>query len=91
MQKNEKRGFLLSEQIRIPVVVLALLFAFALPSVANVFDDAKLITIVNRDIDVPVRYCGEQTAFEFGFAEGNFAKSVGCDLFRSGFTVCTEG
>ena len=52
MQKNEKRGFLLSEQIRIPVVVLALLFAFALPSVANVFDDAKLITIVNRDISV---------------------------------------
>lgn len=52
MQKNEKRGFLLSEQIRIPVVVLALLFAFVLPSVANVFDDAKLITIVNRDISV---------------------------------------
>ena len=42
-------------------------------------------------IDVPVRYCGEQTAFEFGFAEGNITKSVGCDLSRSGFTVCAEG
>lgn len=50
MQKNERRVFPLFEQLRELAIILTLLFAFALPSVANVLDNAKLITIVNSDI-----------------------------------------
>ena len=52
MQKNERRVFPLFEQLRELAIILTLLFAFALPSVANVLDNAKLITIVNSDISV---------------------------------------
>lgn len=40
------------KQLRELAIILTLLFSFALPSVANVLDDAKLITIVNSDISV---------------------------------------
>lgn len=52
MQKNERRVFPVFEQLRELAIILTLLFAFALPSAANVLDNAKLITIVNSDISV---------------------------------------
>lgn len=52
MQKNERQVFPMFKNIREMAVILTLLFAFALPSVANVLDDAKLVTIVNPDISV---------------------------------------
>lgn len=64
MQKNERRVFPLFEQLRELAIILTLLFAFALPSVANVLDNAKLITIVNSDI--PVRDALEQVKKQSG-------------------------
>lgn len=52
MRKNERRVFPVSKYAREVAIILTLLFAFALPSVANVLDNAKLITIVNSDISV---------------------------------------
>lgn len=64
MQKNERRVFPLFEQLRELAIILTLLFAFALPSAANVLDNAKLITIVNSDI--PVRDALEQVKKQSG-------------------------
>lgn len=64
MQKNERRVFPVFEQLRELAIILTLLFAFALPSVANVLDNAKLITIVNSDI--PVRDALEQVKKQSG-------------------------
>lgn len=52
MQKTERKTFQVPDRLWSLAAILTLLFAFASPSVANVIDDAKLVTIVNSSISV---------------------------------------
>lgn len=52
MQKTERKVARMAERIRSIAFLVAMLWAFALPTSAGILDDAKPVTIVNADISV---------------------------------------